>query len=347
MNIRKAGLLVCFAAACGAQEPGAGRRFSVNLGGLTITPGGLLNLNGESRSAATINSVATSFGNIPLTAEAGQSLITMRDSRLDLKGQIPVGNVQFDAYLESDFMNFTAGQSPWRWRQYWGQARAGKWEILGGQAWSLLRPNRKGISSDQGLMHTDVIDPAYQVGLLGSRVRQVRLARTLGDYMAVFAWESRGNWVAKATVDKKRGHAELAALIGHGERRGVMAAGVVNLSERLQFVTQEYWSKRAASEALGVVPAGINGEATIQGLEFHPAKAFEIYSYGGLVCAARSPGNRLVREWTVGGDYRLAIPSMLGNLHFSLQFSQMDRLVWTGQSGAMTFVMCRVRYAFN
>jgi hypothetical protein len=34
------------------------------------------------------------------------------------------------------------------------------------------------------LMHTDLIDPAYDVGPLGSRVRQLRLARTLGDYKA-------------------------------------------------------------------------------------------------------------------------------------------------------------------
>ena len=51
-------------------------------------------------------------------------------------------------YLESDFMNFTGGQSPYRWRQYWGQAQIGRWEILGGQAWSLLRTNRSGTASD-------------------------------------------------------------------------------------------------------------------------------------------------------------------------------------------------------
>jgi hypothetical protein len=208
MNVRKAGLFVCFAAACGAQEPGAARRLSVNIGSLALTPGGFLDLIGESRS----------------------------DHR--------------------------------------------QLGILGGQVWSLLRPNRKRTSSDTDLMHTDVIDPAYHVGLLGSRVRQLRMARTLGDYKAVFAWESPGNFAAKATVDKKRWQAELAALIGHGERKGLMAAGVVNLSQRLQLVTQEYRSKRAASEALGVVPAEVNGAATIQGLEFHPVKAFEIYSYG-------------------------------------------------------------------
>jgi hypothetical protein len=55
----------------------------------------------------------TSFGNIPLTAEQGHSLMTLRNSRLDVKGQISVGSFQFDAYVESDVMNFTVGQSPW------------------------------------------------------------------------------------------------------------------------------------------------------------------------------------------------------------------------------------------
>jgi len=127
-----------------------------------------------SRSAATCDSVSTKFGHIPLADTDGQTIGTLRHSRPMLRGDWSAGGVKLTGYLEADFMNFAAGQSPYRWRQYWGQLTVGHWEVLGGQAWSLLRPNRTGIESDQGVMNTDVVDPGYHVGLAGPRVRQIR-----------------------------------------------------------------------------------------------------------------------------------------------------------------------------
>jgi hypothetical protein len=340
-------LLLGLAIAARAQQPVEPRPFVLDLGGVKLTPGGFLDTIGMSRSATTTDSVSTGFGRIPLSDTPGESLGSLRNSRLDLKGQAGSGPLQFTGYLESDFLNFRPGQSVYRWRQYWGAVQVGKWQVMGGQAWSFLRPNRRGMASDTDLMNTDAVDPGYHVGLLGSRVRQVRLTRTLGDFQAGFAWETRGNFLVRGSVDKRWGHAEATAFTGRLGRRGVDVAAVVNLVPRLRFVAQEYWSKRAASEAMGVVPVGVNGLATLEGLEFQLRRNVEIYSYGGLVYAARSGGNRLVREWTVGGDYRVAMPAVLGSVLLSLEFSRVDRYVWTGQSGAMNYVMYRARYAFN
>jgi hypothetical protein len=347
MTVRTLLVVVCFATACCAQETKPPKPLTVGIGSLTLRPTGFLDAIGMSRSATTADSVWTHFGSIPLAATPGQSFVSLRHSRLLLKGDLPWNGLKLSGYLESDFLNITAGQSAWRWRQYWGQVQLGKWEILGGQAWSLLRPNRKGIASDKDLMSTDVIDPGYHVGLLGLRRRQFRLARALGDYKAVFAWETQGNFLAKATVDKRFGHAELTAFTGHRGRKGVTVAGVFNVSQRLKLVTQEYWSKRAAFEAMGVVPTGPNGMAAIQGVEYRPCARLELYSYGGLVYASRTAGNRLVREWTAGADYRIGIPSIWGNVLLSVQYSQMDRSLWTGRSGAMNYLMYRARYTFN
>lgn len=321
----------------------------VHIGSLTLKPSGFLDSIGMSRSSTTADSVSTKFGKIPLTEQPGESLGSARHSRLMLKGDLPAGPVKFSVYLESDFMNFTEGQSPYRWRQYWGQAQIGKWEILGGQAWSLLRPNRLGTASDKDTMNTDVIDPAYHVGLLGSRVRQIRVARAMGIYKAAVAWEGDGNLLTKIVRDKNRQHFELGGVTGRFGRRGVTGSAVLRVHPRFRIVTQQYWSKRAAYQALGVVPAGVNGLSTLEGVEAQVRKNLELYSYAGLVYAARGDptGNRLVGQCTAGFNQKVGLPSLRSGLLMSLQYSHLDRAVWNGRQGTMDFLMYRVRYVFN
>ncbi len=321
----------------------------VRAGALTLKPSGFLESIGMSRSSTTPDSVSTKFGKIPLTDEPGESLGTVRHSRLMLKGDLPAGRVKFSGYLESDFMNFTPGQSPYRWRQYWGQAQIGKWEIMGGQAWSLLRPNRVGTASDKDVMSTDVIDPAYHVGLLGSRLRQIRVARAMGNYKAALAWEGDGNVLTKIVRDKNRQHLEAGAFTGRFGRRGVTASAVISPASRFRIVTQQYWSKRGAYQALGVVPTGVNGLSTLEGIEAQVTKSLEVYSYGGLVYASRAnaSGNRLVRQWSVGLNHKVSARSLFGGLLMSLQYSHLDRAVWGGREGVMDYLMYRVRYTFN
>jgi hypothetical protein len=264
-----------------------------------------------------------------------------------LKGDLPAGPFHFSAYLESDFLNFTPGQSPYRWRHYWGQAQIGNWEILGGQTWSLLRSNRTGTGMDA--MNTDVIDPAYHVGLIGSRLRQIRVSRTMGIYKAAVAWEGVGNFVAKVARDTERQHYELAGFGGRTGRGGVAASAVAGLTPRFRLVTQAYWSQRGAYEALGVVPVGVNGVSTLQGIEAQVRKNLEVYSYGGLVYAAQgaASGNRLVRQWSAGVSQKVSLPSLRSGLLMSLQYSYLDRAIWAGKEGVMNFLMYRVRYTFN
>src|SRR5258708_26141995 len=221
----------------------------VHIGPITLKPSGFLDSIGMSRSSITPDSVSTKFGRIPLTDGPGESLGTPRHSRMMLNGDWTAGPIEFSGYLESDFMNFTPRQSPYHWRQYWGQARIGQWEILGGQAWSLRRPNRLGTASDRDTMNTDVIDPAYHVGLLGSRLRQIRVTRTMGNYKAAMAWEGDGNLLTKIVHDKNRQHFEAGAFTGRFGRRGVTASAALTLTSRFRIVTQQYWSKRAAYQA--------------------------------------------------------------------------------------------------
>jgi hypothetical protein len=333
------GRLICAAPGDPADAPAY-----INWGALTLHPFGFIDLIGMSRSASTSDPVSTRFGHIPLGATDGQSIGSVRHSRMMLRGDWSGGGVKLTAYLEADLMNFTPGESPYHWRQYWGQMRVGRWEVLAGQAWSLLRPNRTGITSDLGMMNTNVIDPAYHVGLVGSRLRQIRAAYTGGQYKIAAAWEAGGNVVAKVARDGERTHFELSALTGRLGRRGAGASAVLGVSRRLQIVTQQFWAKRCAEEAMNVVPAGVNGLATIEGMEMRLPFGMEVYSYGGAVYGSRSADNRLVSEWTAGVDHQRAMPSLLGSLLLSVQYSRVGRAVWDGRSGSMDFVMVRARY---
>jgi hypothetical protein len=317
------------------------------IGGVKLRPGGFFELMAVGRSATTADNIYTHFGAIPLTNTRGETLTSINHSRLQLRGETEEGPILLTGYLESDFLSPVRGGTPYRWRQYWGAVRWRGWEILAGRAWSLLRPNRVGIASDTGVMNTLVIEPAYHVGIVGSRNRQIRLARTIGDYHAVFAWETLGNFLFKGTVDKKFGHIELVGLHGRHSRRGISAAATLNLVGPVRFITQEFWSKGAASQTLGVVLGDIDGGSALEGFEIAATPRLNFYTYAGWVYASRSPGNRVVREYTVGGDHRTPTPPLHGVLSFGLQLSRIDRALWTPQSGVMYYALAELRFTFN
>jgi hypothetical protein len=345
-TLRAVALLAVAAGAAHAQSDQP-RPLKVDIGGIHLTPGGFFDLIGMARSATTPDPIYTRFGNIPIGDTPSESLVSPAHSRVLLHADRTAGPVQLTAYLESDFLNPTPGGDPYRWRQYWGSARWGGWEILGGKAWSLLRPNRTGVHSDVDLMNTLVIEPAYHVGIVGSRNRQFRLSRAFGDYHAVFAWETAGNFLAKATADKRFGHVELAALAGHRGQRGLSAAAVLRATKTVHVVTQQYFSKRAAFQALSVVPANTSGGSSLEGLEIDVTRRILVYSYAGWVWAGRSTGNHIVREYTGGGSYRIPCPTLRGIAIWGLQYSHMSRDVWTGQTGAMDYVLAEFRWALN
>ena len=343
--LRVSVLLIFSLAAARAQKVAPSAAFDV--GPITLHPGGFFELFGMQRSATTADTIFTHFGAIPLTDTPGEALFSLAHSRVQLRGDSQEGPVRFTGYVESDFLNPIRGNTPYRWRQYWGAVAWGKWEILGGRAWSMLRPNRIGIASDTGLMNTITIEPSYHVGIVGSRNRQFRLARTMGDYHAVFAWETLGNFLLKGTVDKKFGHVELVGLKGRHAQRGISAAATLNVVGPVRFTTQEYWSKGAASQALSIVPAGIDGGSALEGFEIAATRRLNLYTYAGWVYGARSRGNRVAREYTVGGDYRIQTPSLRGVLSFGLQLSRMDRALWTPQSGVMYYALTSCRFTLN
>ena len=85
-------------------------------------------------------------------------------------------------YMETDFLGNNAdnvavssNSNTLRSRLYWVDVSKDKWEVLGGQTWSLITPGRTGISPLPGnLFYSQDIDVNYQIGLTWGRIPELR-----------------------------------------------------------------------------------------------------------------------------------------------------------------------------
>ncbi len=163
---------------------------------------GYADVTGIYRSTFTGAGISTPFGSIPLErapeAQLGEFRGSGAHSRLSFRLDTRLGGRDLTTYIETDFLaaaqpNIFAGSNghPLRLRLYWAQWRGKQWELLGGQSWSLLAPNRQGISPDHfAIMHTRLIDPNYSVGLAWTRQATVRVTRRWERWTGAVAVEN-------------------------------------------------------------------------------------------------------------------------------------------------------------
>ena len=156
------------------------------IGSAYITPTGFMDLTGVFRTTAPGTGIGTNFGSIPygntIPGKLTELRLSAQNSRIGARVDAKVKGAQVTAYWESDFLGFTPANTAvssngvgLRLRLYWVDLSRGRWEVLGGQSWSLITPGRKGISPFPGdLFHSQVIDVNYQLGLTWSRDPQVR-----------------------------------------------------------------------------------------------------------------------------------------------------------------------------
>lgn len=159
---------------------------SFRIGGAEFTPGGFMDFTSIFRTTNTGN-LGTNFFAIPFSNSVSghltESRFTAQNSRLTLKVHDKFGENDVTGYVEMDFLGndaanafVTSNSHTFRQRLYWADVRRGNWEILAGQAWSWLTPNRVGMSSyTPEVFYTQNMDFNYQVGLTWTRAPQVRV----------------------------------------------------------------------------------------------------------------------------------------------------------------------------
>jgi len=187
---------------------------TIRVGKVSMTPYGWLELTTIVRDKNVGSGLATNFGNSPFSNSTAGNLsefrFTAQNSRLGVRFDAHHGGADVLGLVETDFAGFSPGNVPVttnsngpRMRLFWMDVRKNKWEILGGQSWSLITPNRKGLSPvPADIFSTQNIDPSIQVGLTWTRAPQFRVVyhanKTVTFGVALEAAEQYGGGSAGA-----------------------------------------------------------------------------------------------------------------------------------------------------
>ncbi len=182
-----------------ADQPGP---LQFKLGNAFISPVGFMDMTEVSRSTNPGTGIGTNFGSIPYgNTQLGsltESRLSIQNSRVGMRIDTGFKDIGVMGYWESDFLGqlgnppngglaVTSNPYVMRLRLYWVDVRKGGWEILGGQSWSLMTPNRRGVSPLPGdIFYSQDIDVNYQLGLVWGRIPGFRGAYHFND-KAVFA----------------------------------------------------------------------------------------------------------------------------------------------------------------
>ncbi len=195
--------LLSLAAPAFAQEDGA---FKLN-------PSGFLSFTAVARSTNTGSNLPTGFGSIPynntISGNLGEVRFSSADTRLGLKTGGSLGDIKVKALVEGDFLGSDPANAyvstnghPFRLRLAYADLFMGNWEILAGQAFSWLTPNRKGLSADPSDLFTTLsVDPNNHVGLVWGRSAQIRVAYHPSEAFAIgLALENPEQYVGAGEV---------------------------------------------------------------------------------------------------------------------------------------------------
>ena len=170
---------------------------TIKIGDAVLTPGGFVDFENIFRTTNTQSNIATDFGGIPFSNTAQGRVTEFRStaqfSRLNFKIEDTFRGTEFLGYVEGDFSENSApnvyqsvnGLTN-RLRLYFGYAKHGKWEVLGGQTWSWLTPNREGIGpipSDLAITYNE--DQNLGVGVPYTRAAEFRVAYHVNDHWAL------------------------------------------------------------------------------------------------------------------------------------------------------------------
>lgn len=170
---------------------------SIRIANGALTPGGWVDFTSYYRSTDVGSGLGTSFASIPYnnTVAGGLSEVhfTAQSSRFSLRADEAFGATKVFGYGEADFNGYlpsnayvSTNSDSLRLRVYFADLSHGHWELLGGQSWSLLTPNRVGVSPFLSEIYNTLhLDTNYQVGLTYARQAQLRGVYHFNDNVAL------------------------------------------------------------------------------------------------------------------------------------------------------------------
>jgi len=205
---------------------------SFKLGDAILTLGGFLDFENIFRTTNTQSNIATSFGSIPYNDTAQGRVTELRTtaqfSRLSVKVTDSFHGNDLAGYVEGDFSgNDAAGvyqsvnQHTNRLRLYFVTLKRGKWELLAGQTWSWLTPNRTGIGpipSDLAITYNE--DQNLGVGVPYTRAAEFRVAYHPNEHWAMGVGIENSNQFIGGYVALPSGFTSVGAQFDNGANAG-------------------------------------------------------------------------------------------------------------------------------
>src|ERR1035437_8575087 len=161
----------------------------LKIGNVTIMPVGFMDFTTfwRDKDAAT-GTMGSNFGSVPynngVQGNLSEFKFSNQNSRLGFRVDGNWKGAHFIGYNEFDFngtsgstgLQVTNGAIVPRLRLYWFDVRKGSIEFLAGQSWSMLTPNRKGLSAlPSDLFYSQVVDINYIAGLTWTRQPGLRV----------------------------------------------------------------------------------------------------------------------------------------------------------------------------
>lgn len=183
------------------------------IGQAEITPVGFADFTAVWRSSNVGSGIGTGFPGIPfgntLAGNESEFRFSEQNSRIGFKVTAHPDDFDVTGYMEADFLGVqppnayvSSNSNSLRMRLYWVDVKKDGWELLAGQTWSLLTPNRRGLSPLPGdLFFTDNMDTNYQVGLVWGRIPEIRLVRHINrHWTAGIAFDSPEQYIGGAVT---------------------------------------------------------------------------------------------------------------------------------------------------
>jgi len=164
---------------------------AIHFKGVTLTPGGFLAGETYYRNRA-LGGEATPFNSLNYPGSGANAVSEFygsgRQSQITLRADGKVGMMKLTGYYEADFLsagvtsnNNQTNSYTLRQRQAWGQAAFDNgWSFVGGQMWTLLTENRKGIDN-LNTARPMTIDPNYNVGFSFARQYGFRVVKSFNN----------------------------------------------------------------------------------------------------------------------------------------------------------------------
>ena len=172
---------------------------SISIGDTTFSPLGFVDATFYGRSTNLGSGIGTNFAQTPYNNSSighlSEANFSTQNSRIGFRVDSTVLGAKVLGYFEADFLGnqpgnvyVTSNADTFRMRNVFVDVEKNGFEVLGGQDWSLMTPNRKGLSPlPTDIFYTQDMDTNYQAGLVWARQSQFRFVGHLSPDLTVGA----------------------------------------------------------------------------------------------------------------------------------------------------------------